>query len=388
MERRRIVESAGLPFYGIADLTWDELQLQNGIISIESMLAFLRSGEIVDVPGNTEPPASFSLAEVAGESRINLNLLLESGPVIVGSDRVGEDDEEGIERSVQQVTISPETYSNTAVASLPFGAFVRNTDESWQLAQDVLPPLVRVNGSPFFGGTIDRMVTATEQFEELLRDDLHENFLSSETQLSAREALRGLYEFRGTLDDLSSGAVDFHPYTMYRELRRFYVDACIYRESPPATGMTYDHADLYTTFDRILTATTNHLDVTRRERPYTPFEADGGLLSCTLSDSVKRARDVFWIIERPSLSASLDLTGVKLASRARLPVVHTHALSGVPFQLVANPPFRHGFSSQVEFYTLNPGLEWDHAVTEGTLAFSPPPTLKGLRTFLFWRNDA
>lgn len=386
LERQRIIESSGLPFYGVAELVWDELQLKNGIVAIESMLVFLRSGEIIDVPGNTEAPKTFNLAE-AGTAQVTLFLLLESGPTIVGSDRVGDDDEEGIERSVQRVTLSREAQLDTTIGSQKFASFIKETDESWRVAPDFIPPLVRVNKSPFFEATVDAMVTVTETFEQLLRDDIHENFLSSENQTAAREALRGLYDFRGMLDDLAGGGIDFHPYTMYRALRRLYVDTCIYREVPPDAALSYMHSGLFPSFGRMLNAVGEQLERTRRERPYTPFASDGGMRSCELTNSAKRARDVFWIIERPSVSAALDVSGVKLASRSRVPVVHTHALRGVPFEALANPPFRHGFSSQVEFYALSPGNEWDHCVKEGKLAFVEPPGLEGLRTFLFWRAE-
>ena len=108
---------------------------------------------------------------------------------------------------------------------------------------------------------------------------------------------------------------------------------------------------------------------------------------CTLSVAAKRARDVYLMIEKPSVATVLDASGLKLASKARVQIVRVHSLRGILFERVASPPFRHGFSAQMEFYRLQPGPEWDYAVTEGKVGFQPPTELRGLRSFLFWPGE-
>lgn len=386
LERQRILESISLPIFGVAELVWDELQLANGIVMIESMLVFLRNGEIVDVPGNTLSPRNFNLTEVEA-ARVTLYLLLESGPAIIGSSRAGDEDEEGIERAVQRVVLSKESHRDGTVASFELGVFVKDTDETWSLAKDWLPPLVRLKRSPYFGSTLARIRMQIDVFEQLLRDDIHEDFLSSETLLAASQALKGVYRFSAMLSDIDRGSVDAHPYTLYCGLRQLYIELCIYREVQPDARMVYEHGALFSSFDRMLCAVEEQLERERHERPYAPFVMQGGLRYCELTSSAKRARDVFWIVERPSASTTVDISGIKLASRSRIPIVHTHALRGIPFTVLPNPPFRHGFSSQVEFYTLEPGREWDYAVQEGGLAFVDSQALDGLRTFLYWRDE-
>lgn len=386
LERQRILESWGLPFYGVAELTWDEHRLRNGIVDIRSMLVFLRTGEILDLPGNTVlTQETFNLNEV-NALEVTLYLLLESGPEIIGSERVGEDDEEGIERAVQRVTLSKEPYRDGCVASFEVAVFKKNADKSWSLAADWLPALVRLKGSPYFGAVLHRMRACATGFEQLLRDDIQEHFLSSETQLGARDALRCVYQFVALLSDLDRGGTDFHPYALYSALRELYIELCVYREVQPSF-MNYDHANLFGAFEEMLGAIETQLAQKKLERPYQAFVLEGGLRHCELTAAAKRASTVFWIVQRPSASALVDVSGIKLASRSRIPIVHTHALRGVPFTVVPRPPFRHGFSSSVEFYALSPGREWDYAVGEGRLAFVDSPALEGARTYLYWRAE-
>jgi len=86
------------------------------------------------------------------------------------------------------------------------------------------------------------------------------------------------------------------------------------------------------------------------------------------------------------VSEVVSMEGVKLASRARLPIVHSLALQGIPFRKIERPPFQHGFGSEVEFYLLREGEEWDHALREGAVAFFDSPALANAKAYLYWRT--
>ena len=108
---------------------------------------------------------------------------------------------------------------------------------------------------------------------------------------------------------------------------------------------------------------------------------------CQLADGAKRAKDIYWLVQRPQVAQRVDTTGLKLAAPSRTELVHQRALRGIPYQAIEQPPFHHNFSTEVEFYALSPGEEWDHAVREGQLAFFDRPDFKDVRFFVYWRND-
>ncbi|HVZ37360.1 MAG TPA: type VI secretion system baseplate subunit TssK, partial [Polyangiaceae bacterium] len=102
---------------------------------------------------------------------------------------------------------------------------------------------------------------------------------------------------------------------------------------------------------------------------------------------LRRAKDVYFLVQKPSVSAQLDLRRVKLASESRIQAVHQRALRGIPFERLDSPPFVHGLASTVEFYALRPGEEWDYAVSEGKLVLFEAPQLQGCRLYLYWRES-
>jgi len=49
------------------------------------------------------------------------------------------------------------------------------------------------------------------------------------------------------------------------------------------------------------------------------------------------------------------------------------------------PPFHHGLSASVEFYSVQPGQEWDHAIRDGQVILFASPQLAGTRLYLYGR---
>jgi type VI secretion system protein ImpJ len=108
---------------------------------------------------------------------------------------------------------------------------------------------------------------------------------------------------------------------------------------------------------------------------------------CELPSEARRARQVYWLVQKARIGDTLKLEQLKLAGPERLAAVHQLALRGVPFRPILSPPFHHNFTAEVDFYALERGEEWDHALREGKLAFYSKKELEGVRSFIYWRND-
>jgi type VI secretion system protein ImpJ len=195
-----------------------------------------------------------------------------------------------------------------------------------------------------------------------------------------------LYGFETFLLDVQSG-IRPHPYAVFRALRELYLDVCMFRNvHPDKLAHVYEHENIAVSVGTLLEELERQVQIVRAELPYVEFRARDGRQECSFDARLKRAKDVYLLVQKPSVSTQLDLRRVKLASESRIQAVHQRALRGIPFERLDSPPFVHGLASTVEFYMLRPGEEWDYAVAEGRLMLFDAPQLAGCRLYLYWRE--
>ncbi len=156
--------------------------------------------------------------------------------------------------------------------------------------------------------------------------------------------------------------------------------------TPVEIERPYEHEDIAWSFGVFLDKIEEQAELGQSKVPYVEFFRKDGIFTCELGKDTKRAKDVFLLIQKPQVSSKLDLGRVKLASPSRLQTVYERALRGIPFERIEKPPFHHGLSSNVEFYAIVPGQEWDYAVREGKIVLYDSPQLEGCRVYLYWRT--
>jgi type VI secretion system protein ImpJ len=373
------------PWWGLGTLQWDGFQLLKGILSIQEMTLILPSGTMIDVPGNTGP-ALLNLKTV-GATRASIYVHLQGGFDVVRVD-TGDSAEEGVERVVQKIELSSIPSSATGVQSFKLAEFECGLDAAWSLSPAYIPPSLQVGPSPFFSPALERMSAVVRMFQQLLMVEIEENHLAHESQATAKQCLHGVFTFQAMLVDLQN-EIHHHPYDVYRALRTLYIDVCIFSGTQPTElGRPYAHEDIAGSFKGMLDEIERLLKVGRAEIPYVEFVRREGLYICDVEKkSIRRARDVFFLIQKPQVAVDIDVSRVKLASAARIHMVHERALGGIPFQAIKKPPFQHGLSSTVDFYSVTPGQEWDYAVRDGKVALFAAPQLEGTRLYLYWRLE-
>jgi type VI secretion system protein ImpJ len=372
------------PAWGLGALRLDPFQLVEGIVSIQELTLVTSSGTLIDVPGNTEP-AAFNL-NGTGSTRTPVYVHLASGFKVAAVRMAGDPDEEGIERIVQRIELSAQPYSDSAAQVFKLGEFERDPEGVWHVTHGYVPAMLRVTGIPMFDGVLGRMKSIAEKLERLLTDEIQTNYLAGESQAAGRECLRGLFEFRASLVDVAQG-IEAHPACVFRRLRSLYIHVCVYRGVDPAlSSQPYQHEAPAEAYEALLEALEQQIDLRRSETPYVAFTRREGMLVCDIPPAAKKARNVYWLVQKPRVASVLDTAGVKLAGESRLNVVHQRALRGIAYQRI-DPPFHHNFSAQVEFHRLSPGEEWDHAVRDGRIACFEREELRGTRSFLYWRMD-
>ena len=376
---------SGLPQWGLLDLEWDSYQFAEGILDLKRLVLVMPNGLVIDIPGNTRP-AGFNL-NATGASQVPLFLHLESDFDVVQDGVPSDAGEEGVEKIVHKVVLSSNPYSETAAQSFELGHFIKSVDGAWSIDAGFVPAAITVQGSPFFGPVLERIRAATEVAHQTLVDDIEENYLGGANILSAKSCLRGLYSLKSLLANLG-GDIRFHPFELFEALHSFYLDVSLYRESQPALGeLVYRHQEMGPVFNPLVEALEALLKNTRAKTPYSPFEAKDGVWRCALPEDIHSAKDVYWLVQKDRVGSVVDLQGFKLAAESRVRLVHQLSLGGIPVERIENPPFHHTFGSEVEFYKLGSGQEWDFAVQDGTVAFFDRPALEQTRSFMFWRIE-
>ncbi|EYF05024.1 Hypothetical protein CAP_3614 [Chondromyces apiculatus DSM 436] len=373
------------PSWGLGTLEIDGFQLQKGIVSIQEMSLVLPSGTIVDIPGNTAP-ATLNL-NTTGASSALVYVHLQSGYDVVALG-AGDAGEEGIERIVQRVELSSQPTSETAAQTFKLASFACSPEGLWTLRTDFLPALVCVGRSaPLFEEQRRRMRAIARALRQALLDEVTQNHLAADGQSAAKQALRGVFAFMELLDDVEQGIAP-HPYEVFRALRSLHTDVCVARGiDPTEIAARYQHEELAECLEVLLGALEEQAQIGRPSVPYVAFTQREGMLECALGPEIKRARDVFLLVQKPQVSTKLELGAVKLASPTRLHTAYERALKGIPFARVDSPPFQQGFSSHVEIFALSPGQEWDYAIREGKVVLFDAPQLAGSRLYLYWRTE-
>jgi type VI secretion system protein ImpJ len=373
------------PFWGVGSLQWDGFQLLKGIVSLQELSLVLPSGTLIDIPGNAMPTV-LNLNASGVRATVYLHLLGDFRQGGAGS-RGGQ--EEGVERILHKIELSTDDTSRAGAQSFKLAEFECSPDKVWSVKETYIPPVLQIEReSPFFAGPLRRMHALVQSMQQTLRSEAQEDHLAAATAASGRIALHGLYALLALLVDLDHG-VSPHPYELFSALRTFYIDLCIHEGVIPGkvTEIPYKHDDLAGCFTALLERLEEQAQLSSREIPYKEFVRREGLLVCDLPKEIRSAKNVFFLVQKPQVSTKIDLARVKLASESRIHAVYERSLRGIPYQAMEWVPFQHGLSAGVEFYSISPGPEWDHAIREGNVVLFDSAQFQQARFYLYWRLD-
>lgn len=380
--RREVHErigAASTPVWGIASMRIDGFQLVRGILSVQELLLVTESGLFLDVPGNCGP-LSFNLTS-AGQVKVAVYLQIFGDVEVVGGEGV-----DLVERALVKAALSTEPFAQGVVESFRLAECELAPEGTWSFSSTYLAPSLHVTTTPHYDGVLSRLELFSRSLIRVLEDELHEEYLAAEAQSSASDAYREALHFAAFLVNLK-GDYHPHPFELHRELQRLATQLAIFRAVAVPQLRPYLHDDAASSILPLTERLEELLQMPRTPTAYAPFRSEGGLLVCEMPKDVRRARQVYLLIQKPHVSTKLELQRTKLAAKARIQLVHEKALRGIPFEPLERPPFHHTFTSTVDFFTIGSGEEWDHAMRDATLALFDEPTLDGCRLFVHWRTD-
>jgi len=374
------------PHAGVGKLRLNDSLLAEGIVSFTALTIVLPSGQVLEV-GSNAICGTYNLT-LPGTTRVALYLHLtneRAGDSAEKQKKAGDD--EGVDRVIHKLELGAEQTHKNAVQTVKIAEFEKSIDGLWSLSEDFVPPLIQLGTSPFLMPLVERMQKTIEIFHHKLQEEIAASYLGGEGLVMAKFALRAYITFERFLANLKAG-LRYHPYLLYEALKSFYVDLCLYKNTTPENvASAYRHDDIAESMRLSAKPIIELIQVTKQKTPYLAFERANGLFVIEpLPREARQAKEVYLLIQKTRVSEVVSLEGLKLAAKARLPVVHQLALQGIPLDKLDRPPFQHGFGSEVEFFLCAEGEEWDYALREGSLAAYDSPALADVKAYLFWRN--
>jgi len=367
------------PTWGLVSLRVDGFQLVRGILSVQELLLVTEGGLLVDVPGNCAS-LSLNLASV-GSVTVTVYVQIFGEPNVLTGE--GQDP---VERAGVRAVLASEPFADGVVESFRLGEFELSPEGSWAFSKSYLPPALHVSTIPHYDDVLSRLELFSRSLLRVLEDEIHEEYLAAEAQSSASDAYREALFFAAFLTN-TKGDFRPHPFELHRELQRLGTQLAIFRAVAVPELRPYLHDDPAASVLPLTERLEELLQMPRTPTAYAPFRSEGGLLVCELPKEVRRARQVYLLIQKPHVSTKLELQRTKLAAKSRIQLIHEKALRGIPFEPLERPPFHHTFTSTVDFFTIGSGEEWDHAIRDSAVALFDEPTLDGCRLFVHWRMD-
>lgn len=369
----------GLPAYGIASLRWNDTLLAEGVLSISAATIVMPSGRLLEIPDNAScAPLNLNLP---ASRVVSVYIHLLEATAADGAD----DNPDGgeVPRLVYRVVLSADQGHPEAVESLKLAEFNKDPQGRWKLSLSHIPPLLQLGTSPFLKSELDELLPALESFQyKLVMDSA--SYLSGSGLFTVKQCLKSVYRMQRLVVNLNN-QVHPHPYHVYEALKEFYIEVCLYRDSAPKdVAQAYDHDRLATCLRGVLGPLKEQMQMAQKRSPHEPFTLRDGIYRIDLDSDIKQAKDIYFLIQKDKIHRSVSLGDLKLASHARLSMIHRMALEGIPLSKMDRPVLAHSFGPEVEFYLIVKNDEWDYAVRDGAVSFFNRSEFQDLEFYLYW----
>ncbi len=374
-----------VPGYGLYKLRWYETLLSEGVLSLEAMTLVLFSGLLLELKANAlVAPLDLN---IPGLSHLSVYLHVRNRSENLGTR--GEDlntiKRDDINCWLWQLELSTEQENSDTLESFRLVDLEKQPDGTWRLSSGYIPPLVCFGSVPFLKEELAGLVVKLEAYHYQLTQEVAAIYLSGADLFDARQCLKSVVQLQRFLANLFS-EISPHPFTVYEQLKQFYVDLCFYHNNTPQfAAEAYRHEQLVEVFREILEPLNDQLQFSQTRSPYLPFMVLDGVVRATLPESIRQAKEFYLLVQKGGINKTISLDGLKIAAVSRIPIVHKFYLEGIPIKRVERPPFQHSFGPEIDIYQISDGEEWDHALDELTVGFMADPKFTGEKFFLNWR---
>lgn len=382
--------TAGLPPNGLLRLDWNGPVPEHGILWVTALTVILPGGLVVDVPGNATLAAPLDL-KLPGRPRVAVYAHVFAEEELTVSEAL-EPASTAVPRRYHQVRLSTEGSATASQGRICLGEFLQGDDGAFRLQKKTIPPLLRLDSTPYLQDELTQVRNEILEFESILDESAAAALSRGESLMAVQRTRIEARKLVALLSD-TAGGVLHHPYVIFAALRCFAIELCVLDDTampwrPPA----YDHNDQRRCFDLLFAEITNKLRAPPPESPCVPFELENGRWLVSIPPDAAAAQELFIAVRKLRAGEQNPLEGVRLASPERLRHVRERVLRGVRMVHLDKPPFRHAFGAAVDFYrVVSPVIgeespEWAHVAHERALAFYHEPRFENYRFLLCWRS--
>ncbi len=377
------IKSQGIPVYGVGQLKWDDTLLFQGVVSISKLTVVFPTGEVVDVPENGKISV-FDLNKV-GKNQVSLylHLLKDSADQELFVD---EQEDEKVNFVLNQLELSTESHLFSTRTSFKLADFEKDVENRWKLTENFAPPLFSLNDHPFLLNKLFRLRTIIESFQKELEQESATGKIFEQRTIETKLCLIEVAKLRRFLLNVERGVMT-HPYYLYEQISQILDTlALIYIDHPDLNIIPYQHEKLAPLFSKLIEFFLQYLKPKSERLSSLQFEKrDHCYVSEKLPQELYETREIYFIVQPVDPKQKSTMEGLKLASYTRLANVYRFALTGIPLLRLDAAPFNNNFSKYASIYKVEKDLEWDHALSEGRVAFSVHDTKEELQAFLYWR---
>jgi len=377
---------SGLPGYGLYGLRWNETLLSEGVLSLETMTLALPSGLLLELKGNAQV-APLNL-NIPGATLVPVYLHVRGLAEATGERGAGQQtiERDNVKCWLWPLELTTEQENPDTLESFRLAEFEKQPDGPWRLSTRYIPPLLCLGPLPFLKDDLTELGQRLESYHYQLTQEIAAIYLSGADLVNAKLCLKSVVQMQRFVANLHSEIFP-HPYLVYEELKRFYVDLCFYHNhTPQFATAAYRHGQLAEVFHEVLGPLSDQLQLNPSRSPYLPLTISEGIVRASLPTSIREAKEVYLLLQKGQVTKTVSLEGLKIAAVTRLNVVHKFFLQGVPCKRIERPPFQHSFGPEVDIYQLGEGEEWDHALRELALGFYADPKWAEEKFFLYWRS--
>ena len=373
----------GLPFYGLGCLKWDDTLLTQGIVSISKLTVIFPSGLLADVPGNATIN-SLDLNKI-GKTKIAVYLHLISSTNEQEEYLDSGSEYDKIVFAVNQLELSSESNSHNVRAVIKLAEFEKDLENRWSLCEEFIPPLLTIHESPFLTKILIELKTRLEQFKNALELESTTGQSFEGHTLETKLCLVEIAKMRRLMVNTDQHVYS-HPFFLYNAFCE-YLDtiSIMYNDKTNFKLLPYQHEKLGPLLIKLMESLKVD-DVGDQNISRLQFEKrDHCYVSEKMPRELQDAREVYLILQKVELLGNPNIEGVKLAAYSRLMNTIIFGVQGIALIRLERAPFNHSFSKRANIYTVERDIEWQHAITEGRLAFNFKDDVKDLQAFLYWR---
>ncbi len=377
-------KATGLPFYGITRLKWNDSLISEGVVSINRMLLIMPSGQLLNVPENSKI-APFNL-DHSGSARVSVycHFVMDDDDNTEDAGGWSDEDKSDIPKAYYKLILSSEQSTHGILESIKIAEFEKDPDETWQLSEEYIPPLIEIGTTPFFEKKMDELSQLLELFHYNLALE-SSGYLSGDSLVSVKMCMKSSIKIQRLLGNIKS-QIHCHPYYLYEALNDFYTEVCYYKKILPQNNTSpYRHDQLAKCFNIIINPLIEQMKAVETKSPYLPFTYKDGIFSLKLPSGIRAAREAYFLVQKGHVGDNFDISNMKLGCVSRISTIHRLSLPGVPLKKTERPPFQHSFGAEVEFFKIAEGEEWDYALRDLSIAFYGQSQFDAIECFLYWR---